>query len=196
MLLLSLSLITVVAWGDCPRGEVLCEGECGLFVDIDNDGICDHSQPAPKDRNSNTTDQVTEEEIQEDKYGLETIAANDIALSVKTGTQEQQGRIYHLLPISLFLTSLYLISHFLSKKKIISIADHRKIWNILLLISFLISAILGILLVVKINFGTVIPLPFNTLFWHVEIGIAMTAISVFHILWHWAYFKNMFKIKK
>lgn len=103
---------------------------------------------------------------------------------------------YHFAPISLILILLYFITHILSKKKIISIADHRKIWNFLLLITFLISGLLGILLIIKINFRIRIPLPFNTLFWHVEIGIAMLVISIFHIFWHWTYFNNLFKIKK
>ena len=73
--------------------------------------------------------------------------------------------------------------------------NHRKIWNALLLITFLASGILGILLVIRINFGVAIPLPFNVMFWHVETGIAMFMISIFHISWHGTYFKNMFRIK-
>ncbi len=139
-----------------------------------------------------------------DNYGLEPSVAKDIAVSIKTGqpvaTPEEgnikKGRVYHLLPISLSLILLYIVSHVLSKRNIISIVNHRKIWNALLLVTFLISGILGVLLVIRINFSAVIPLPFNILFWHVEVGIAMMVISMFHILWHWAYFKNLFMIKK
>jgi len=37
-------------WDDCPRGEVDCEypGLCNRYIDTNNDGICDHSQPAPE----------------------------------------------------------------------------------------------------------------------------------------------------
>ncbi|MCK5084660.1 MAG: hypothetical protein KAQ64_03330, partial [Candidatus Pacebacteria bacterium] len=108
----------------------------------------------------------------------------------------QLATTYHLLSISLVLILLYFITHILSKKKIVSIVSHRKIWNVLLLLTFLVSGIFGILLVIKINFGIAIPLPFNILFWHVEIGIAMFVISIFHTLWHWTYFKNLFRIKK
>jgi len=240
--------VAALAWDDCPEGEVWCEGKCGLFVDTDNDGICDRPQPAPEERNA----QATEEEIHDlisgqdlrtktvnevaeiyqidaneyaeklskylganvkpedsfellhDNYGLEPSAAKDISTSIRLGTQidlqekdnKQNKKIYHLLPISLFLVLLYLVSHVLSKKNIISIVNHRKIWNILLLITFLISGILGILLIIRINLGTAIPLPFNIMFWHVEAGIAMFAISIFHIFWHWAYFKNLLRIKK
>ena len=38
-------------WNDCPRGEINCvyPGECRKYVDTNNDGICDHSQPAPQE---------------------------------------------------------------------------------------------------------------------------------------------------
>jgi len=100
------------------------------------------------------------------------------------------------LPIFLILIFFYALGCFLAKKKIISVANHRKIWNILLLITFFISGILGILLLLRLDFGWVIPLPFNILFWHVEAGIAMTIVSIFHIIWHWSYFKRLFRFKK
>jgi hypothetical protein len=42
----------VSAWDDCPLGEVNDEypGECPRYVDTDNNGICDQSEPAPEDR--------------------------------------------------------------------------------------------------------------------------------------------------
>jgi len=173
LLLLILMPITVLAWDDCPYNEIGCPspGDCNRYVDTDNDQICDHSQLAPEDRNAEIT-------------------------NVQEINNKQDKTTYHLLSISLILILLYFITHILSKKKIISVVNHRKIWNILLLITFLISGILGILLVIKINFDIAIPLPFNILFWHVEVGIAMTIISIFHILWHWVYFKNMLEMKK
>ena len=176
-LLILIPLVTL-AWDDCPYGEVDCPhpGDCSRYIDTDGDGICDHSQPVPKDRN------------------VETINTQTISDKNLTANNKQSAMTYHLAPISLFLILLYFITHILSKKKVISVVKHRKIWNFLLLISFLISGFLGILLIIKINFGSTIPLPFNTLFWHVEAGIAMFMISIFHTFWHWAYFKNMFKI--
>jgi len=182
LFLFTLIPTVVLAWGDCPMGKVLCDEKCPLFIDIDNDGICDYSQPAPEDRNIDITDAQTT------KSGSQIDAT-------EANNKENKG-VYHLLPISLLLILLYSISHILSKKKIISIVNHRKIWNILLLITFLISGILGILLILRINFGWIIPLPFNILFWHVEVGIAMFAISIFHISWHWTYFKNILRTKK
>ncbi|MBU1445723.1 hypothetical protein KKD70_00470 [Patescibacteria group bacterium] len=139
-----------------------------------------------------------------DNYGIEPSVAKDIASSIKLGDniptpaekETKEEPPYHLVSITIVLLITYVVSHILSKKGIISIAKHRFFWNILLLISFLVLGILGILLVIKINFGIAILLPFNVLFWHVEAGIAMTVISIFHILWHLSYFKTLFKITK
>lgn len=170
---------TILAWNDCPYGEAGCPypGDCGRYIDTDGDKICDHSQPAPEDRN------------------IEIINTKAIGGKNLTTDNKQSRAAYHLLPTSIILVFLYFITHILSKKKIISIANHRKIWNFLLLITFLISGLFGILLVIEINFSIALSLPFNILFWHVEAGIAMFAISIFHTLWHWSYFKNIFKIK-
>lgn len=100
---------------------------------------------------------------------------------------------YHLIPISISLITLYLISFFLSRKKTIDSAIHRKIWNILLLISFLVCGISGILLILRLNFGLNLPGYAEILFNHVELGIAMTVVAFFHFAWHWHYFKNIFK---
>ena len=171
---------TSLAWDDCPYDKVndAYPGDCARYIDTDNDGICDHSQPAPADR-----DKVI--------GGTEDIKQ---ALTVEA-SEKDSSRVYHLIPISALLFVLFLFSHILSKKKIISVINHRKIWNILLLISFLISGLLGILLIIQVNFNLVIPLPFNMLFWHVEVGIAMFLITLFHLSWHLPYFKNIFKFK-
>ena len=136
-----------------------------------------------------------------DNYGVEPSVVKDIAASIKLGTQidaskivdKQYQGVYHLLPILIVLSLLYFITLFLSKRKSISSLTHKRIWNVFLLITFLASGILGILLVIRINFGLIIPLPFNILFWHVEIGIAMFVICILHIIERWRYFKNLFQ---
>jgi hypothetical protein len=135
-----------------------------------------------------------------DNYNVEPSYAKDIAIAMTTNQEitieEKEEKIsptYHLIQITLVLTILYLITYFLSKFKIITSFNHKKIWNILLTLTFLASGLLGILLIIKINFNLVIPLPFNILFWHVDIGIAMFVICIFHIIWHWPYYKNIFK---
>ena len=178
---------TVLAWDDCLYGKVndTYPGDCSRYIDTDNDGICDHSQPAPADRGGDNSN------IEGDTDNL--IARQDIKTDV---SKKESNSTYHLLPLSLLLVVLFVFSHILSKKGIISIVKHRQIWNILLLISFFISGLLGILLIIRINFGLIIPLPFNMLFWHVEVGIILFLITIFHLSWHLPYFKNIFKVKK
>ena len=56
----------VYAWDDCPKGLVNDEypGECSRYVDTDENGICDHSEPAPEDRvdNKNADAEITEKQ--------------------------------------------------------------------------------------------------------------------------------------
>ncbi len=185
LILLVLISGATLAFEDCPYGEIDCAypGECGRYIDTDDDGICDKSQPAPEDRDGGVL--VVEVESDSDTQIGETPVV----------TESKSKATYDLLVIFLALIILYAISYILSKKKIIRIASHRKIWNILLLVSFLLSGSLGILLVIRINYGIAIPLPFNVLYWHVEFSIAMFLISLFHTLWHGAYLKKLFRFK-
>jgi len=44
--------LPVYAWEDCPKNKVNdpYPGDCARYIDTDNNGICDHSEPAPEDR--------------------------------------------------------------------------------------------------------------------------------------------------
>jgi len=178
-----------LAFEDCPHDEIDCAypGECSRYIDRDDDGICDKSQPAPEDRIEEGTESVMVVEVKSESDAQ--ITETPVVIESKTKAT------YDLLVIFLALSILYAVSYILSKKKFIRVASHRKIWNILLLVSFLISGSLGILLVIRINYGIEMPLPFNVLYWHVEFSIAMFLISLFHTLWHGAYLKKLFKFK-
>jgi len=56
----------VYAWDDCPKGLVNDEypGECSRYIDTDENGICDHSEPAPEDRvdNENISTETAEKQ--------------------------------------------------------------------------------------------------------------------------------------
>jgi hypothetical protein len=88
--------------------------------------------------------------------------------------------------------ALYSLTWILSVKKVIKTLLHRKIWNIILLVASMISALLGIIITINLEFDTGISLPFNILFWHIEAGIASGIIAIFHILWYWRYFAKIF----
>lgn len=169
--------IGIYAWDDCPFGNTdgSCTSACGRFIDINSDGICDHSQEEPT---------LLGEVAQ--------AAGND------SGSGQSRLRLsskYNFISLSFVLLIFYFVSNNLVKKKKISKINHQRIWNIFLTLSFLISGLLGLMLVARINYGWFSDWYSAMLYWHVEVGIAMTIVSIFHIVWHWPYYKCMF-IKK
>jgi len=134
-------------------------------------------------------------QILHDNYDAEPNILKDIAIFIKTNnntdeiineekTTIKKEQPYVMLPIVIIATLLYVTTYVLTKKKIMKLKNHLKLWNYLLMVSFLISCGLGILLVISINSGKVFRLPFNMLYWHVEFGIVMTILTMFHILWY------------
>lgn len=95
---------------------------------------------------------------------------------------------YLLIPIGLVLLILYGISLLFSQLDVISKSIHRKIWNFSLLAVFLVTACLGILMAVQINYKLEVPWTEKVLKWHVNFGIAMSAIGLFHLIWHRRYY--------
>jgi hypothetical protein len=98
---------------------------------------------------------------------------------------------YMVSPIALGFFLIYAVSFALYKTKRIRIATHRKIWNVLLLATFLITGIFGLLLTIQLDYTLPFTIPINILFWHVEAGIVMTLISLFHMGWHFNYYRNL-----
>jgi hypothetical protein len=141
-----------------------------------------------------------------DNYGVEPDVVKNIVTEIITKTTHDVEPIttnsskssivdgkYIFIPILIISILLYVFTYILSKANVFSTVTHRKIWNILLSISFLFSVILGLFLVIRINYGILFYLPFNILYWHVEFGIVMAIISTFHVLWHLQYYKSLFK---
>lgn len=176
---------SVTAWNDCPFGKTndTYPGDCPRYVDTDGDGICDLSEPPPEER-TESNNQNDANETADITYG-----GDDSASQKQAATSSRTN--YYFLPILAIFVILYGISLLLVKKKKITLAHHRKLWNFLLLITFFISGFLGILLVLKTSNGLDIPYYSAALFWHVEFGIAMAVISIFHILWHRKYFLKL-----
>lgn len=198
----SVSLAQENIWDSCSRGMVDCEypGICGSYIDANNDDICDRSQLPPQQNTLPEDSEIIEEKTIYDPVenisGGNSLNDGNPSTSVYTIEDTEVGRhrsIYYLVPIILVTTMLYLVTWILYKKKVISQRLHRRTWNILLLISTAVSALLGFILILNLEYSTGISLPFNMLFWHVEAGIVMGLIALFHILWHWRYFVKIQK---
>lgn len=103
---------------------------------------------------------------------------------------------YPVYPICGGLIVLYLISVLLVKRDVWQKATHRKVWNIALTVTFLVSCLLGLLLAFFIHHGYYPTTYVDFLHIHVWFGIGMTMIAVFHLLWHLNYYKAIFKSRK
>ncbi len=95
---------------------------------------------------------------------------------------------YLLIPIGLILLILYGISYLFNRLEILSKSVHRKIWNYSLLVTFLTAGCLGILMAIQINYKLEVPWTEKVLKWHVNFGIGMSMVGMFHLLWHWRYY--------
>jgi hypothetical protein len=179
--IISLIFQSVSAWDNCPFGEEneSYPGTCGRYTDTDNDNICDLSQLPPELR----------EKTQENNN-------SNLSNEISDNSKSNSGINYYFVPIAIFLFAVYLITLHLKRNKKIKISQHRKFWNLILLITFLVSGIFGIILAIIISYGIRLSFYSYLLFWHVEFGIAMAIISIFHISWYIKYFKKIFQIKK
>ena len=99
---------------------------------------------------------------------------------------------YNTLLIVGALIAVYLVSLFLSRQgKFLTVALHRKIWNALLVITFVLTALSAIFYLLMLEYNLdLLPRQIDASFWHIEFGLAFILIGVFHALWHLPYFKQ------
>ncbi|HRY36953.1 MAG TPA: hypothetical protein P5230_03720 [Candidatus Magasanikbacteria bacterium] len=100
-----------------------------------------------------------------------------------------------MFTIVISITGLYILSAILTKFKVYSLTTHRLIWNVALLVTFLVTAYTAIVWYLQFNSGVRGRSEIRGE--HIEWGFAMITISFFHTLWHAKYFiqciKNVFK---
>jgi hypothetical protein len=133
-----------------------------------------------------------------DSSAAGTSASGDAGATVSaTGTGDSGGASfftgYNVSPIAVAFFLIYGVSFVLHKTKKIKVTTHRKIWNVLLLATFLITGIFGLILTIQLDYELPFTIPFDLLFWHVEAGVAMTLISIFHVSWHFNYYRNLLR---
>lgn len=100
---------------------------------------------------------------------------------------------YPLWPIIILIVAFYSLSFAFSRIGLLSKSIHRKFWNVLLLLVFLVSGLLGFFMVVKINYKLQVPFYEKLVSYHVEFGIAMALIGFFHLWWHLNYYLKVFR---
>ncbi len=100
---------------------------------------------------------------------------------------------YDLISITTISLLLYGLSYLLVKSGILNKVYHRRFWNTLLLISFIVAGGLGIFMVFQINYDWDFSIIDDLTFFHVDFGIALFIIALFHIIWHLNYFSKLFR---
>jgi spermidine synthase len=100
---------------------------------------------------------------------------------------------YSVFTISVICLLFYGLSLAFIRFGVISREWQRKFWNSLLLISIFIAGSIGLLLAVTINFKINLAVTDKLLVWHVDFGIALVLISIFHFVHHIRYYRNLFR---
>lgn len=101
--------------------------------------------------------------------------------------------MYHVIGTGIIISILYLISFSFYMLGFYSRNLHRKLWNTILAVTFLFTAIAGIFMALQINYKWNIPFIKTILKWHVEIGVAFGLTGLFHFLWNLKYYGTIFK---
>ena len=102
---------------------------------------------------------------------------------------------YPLIPIGTIALILYLLSYTISRIGLIRTVTHRRIWNVLLGLSFFGTALPGIFMAVQINYKLDVPWIDQITILHVYFGISLVMIAIFHFTWHIKYYTDIFRRK-
>ncbi len=110
--------------------------------------------------------------------------------------RKKERTTYHFFSVAIPLTLLYIGLNIAVNRKRLKKASFLRIWDLLLLITFAVSALLGLLIALKINYQLHLPYLKPIYLVHVDFGIAMTVICFFHVVKNWSFYVRMFKAHK
>lgn len=195
-----------LAWDDCPFGLVddPSPGRCRLYVDTNQDGLCDRSQkkPVPAEDKPDSSPEVKTILVSDNKNQSPPVARpssgrpSQVTVKPDSGQttalpvtetpapkthplQARSGR--HVLAVLMITSLLALATEWLIYAKKSLAFRLQSIWNWLLLAFFLLSSATGIyFILVPIQADP--PLALRLYFWHVDTGLVFVAIGVYHAL--------------
>ena len=203
-----LALLVILALGCSPLGKMqkVKSGTVALGLSImKEEPLADETPEIVVDslRGTLTDGPLIMNAIRDSETGEMVATAQDSEQTTLSSTQtivEQKPlekkntpKPYNVILISLFCLAAYLLTYISVKAGKMKKITHRKIWNAILLITALVSCLLGFLLAVQLNYRFGMSWFSSILKLHVEFGIAMTIVAFFHVVWHLKYYKNLFK---
>jgi hypothetical protein len=104
---------------------------------------------------------------------------------------------YDILLPSLTVIGSYLGTYTLYKGGLIKKSLHVNVWNLIIGLAFLISGGAGFVLLVLMDLKVALPISPQLLYWHVELGITLAFVTLFHFHAYWKSARNMFsKVKR
>ena len=190
LLIILLTPIAVYAWNDCPYGLIddPFPGQCPRYVDTNQDDICDHSQsPSESSINNSSTNQDKHQNRGKDK-NTSNVSSSDIQ---KANSVPEEN--YYLIPLTITTIIIYLVGYLLYLESRIKRKIFYKIWNHILIISFILTGVTGLILVIIINYGIKSTWNLTIDFWHAEFAIIMAVSTLFHFHLYWKQVKKVFK---
>ena len=95
--------------------------------------------------------------------------------------------VYDIIIPSIPFIAGYLVTYILYKRNLIKKSIHVNIWNLIIGLAFLVCAGGGFLLLILLELGITLPINFGLMYWHVELGITLALVAVFH---HHVYLKG------
>lgn len=187
LFLLSTLQSQVFAWDDCPKNLVNdpYPGECGRYIDTNNDSICDHSQPEPTPI-SKSSETILEpestrivsnpnllDELKESPSSSESPKPLTVNNSIPSEILSENTKTTHNPELPLYensnntpkaktktynfflLTVVPLITFFLSLHFQKNLVKFNFFWNSLLIISSIPSVIFGFYLALSLTYPSV-----------------------------------------
>jgi len=104
--------------------------------------------------------------------------------------------VYDMLIPSIPVIVGYLSTFILFRRGLIRKSLHVNIWNFVIGVAFLISGGAGFLLMVLMEIGVKLPISPQLLYWHIELGITLALVTVFHFHTYWKTSRTMFGLKR
>lgn len=201
LLIAIITPIAVYAWDDCPYG-ILNDpfpGQCPRYVDTNHNNICDHSE-SPNSSSINTSSNTEETSQKRRRHGNNINNTTNEKQNANTSFSDINkanpipNENYNLIPLTISAILFYLLTYLLYLEKRLTRKNYYRIWNYVLTVSFLVTGVTGLVMIILINYGIQSTWNLTIDFWHAEFAIIMAFTTIFHIHMYWKPFKMIFKL--
>ena len=100
--------------------------------------------------------------------------------------------IYDIIIPTLPFIVGYLFTYSLYRLNLIKKAMHINVWNLIILLAFIVSGGAGFILLILLELGGSLPISPQLLYWHVELGLTLALVTIFHLHTYWKSSRSVF----